>query len=161
MKVLQSVLYGTTPEEIINDSLVGFVEDKIVNGQSFSIKSIPINAHPRDSKSVVGFYSRYGIAYISNLDLKTGLVGIDVSNKKLLFSKFDFPHFSHRDSYVYSNSLCETYVRENYVDVINEFTSNGYEIFKFNDVGDYKKLVHLEELSEKYIGEKISLDNLL
>lgn len=161
MKVLQTVLYGTTPEEIINDYLVGFVEDKIVNGKNFSIKSIPINAHPRDSKSVVGFYSIYGIAYISNPDLETGLVGIDVSNKKLLFSKFDFPHFSHRDSYVYSNSPGETYVRENYVDVIKEFIFNGYEIFKFNDVGDYNKLVHLKKLTEEYIGEKINLENLL
>lgn len=131
MIVYQCLSYGYLPEEIVSDNLVDFVERMVEEQRTFKVKSVPENTNPAHiTKGVVGYYPRYGLAYLSDPDSERGIVGIDAERKRLVFSPTETPFYDQRDSVVYFTPE-HMYIRENYKKALKEFKQRGYKMFPF------------------------------
>ena len=161
MQVYECLLWGVIPERIISDSLVDFVEDQVARKLAFKVKSVPEGTNPVTiTNGLIGYYPPYGIAYLSNPNAETGLTGIDVGNKRLIHAKNETPFFKHRDSIVYSTPE-HRYVREDYIEVLKEFQTEGYRVFRYIPKGIGDTLMRYKNFSEVQIGEELHITDLV
>ena len=160
MKVYQCLLWGYLPEEVVSENLVDFVERMVAEQRTFKVKSVPENTDPAPiTNGVVGYYPRYGMAYLSDPDSRIGLTGLDVEHKRLVFSHNESPFFNQRDSIVYATPE-NTYVRENYKRVLEEFKQKDYRIFPFvpQRIGD--ALIRHTNFDNVRVGLELQLSDL-
>lgn len=158
MRVYQCLLYGYLPEEVVSENLVDFVEMMVAEQRTFKVKSVPTNSNPAQiTKGIVGYYSPYGMAYLSDPDSERGIVGIDSDHKRLVLSPTETPFYDQRDSVVYCTPE-HTYIRENYKKVLNEFVLKGYKLFPFipHRAGDY--LIRHINFDNVQLGLELYLD---
>ena len=96
------MLFGITPEEIISENLIEHVETAVKERSGFLIKIVAEGVNPAlILKGALGFYPRYGMAFVSNPDKDSGLSAIDVTKKRLIFNPNQSAFHSQRDSVVY------------------------------------------------------------
>lgn len=128
---------------------------------TFLLKSVPKSTDPAPiTKGIVGYWPRYGMAYLSNPDAKSGLIGLDVWNKRLVYSANETPFFDARDSVVYTTPG-HTYVRGNYQQVLEEFKHREYRIFPFVPQGIGDILIRHKDFRDIQVGRELQLTDLL
>jgi len=161
MEVIACIVYGVSPEKVVSHDLVQFVETNIKEGKTFKVKSVAEGQDPSIVQSgVIGFYARYGIAYISNPDNPVGLIGIDPEGKRLVVNPNETAFYKQRDSYVYATER-HIYVRQGYEEVLREFEANGYTFHEFvpGFVGD--RLIRHKSPESLPVGRSLRLEELL
>ncbi|MBI2208608.1 hypothetical protein HYU50_03865 [Candidatus Woesearchaeota archaeon] len=166
MNVLQCVLWGFTPEEVISNDLIEFVEREFRKKETLRIKSVPEKTDPaKITSAVIGYYSPYGIVYISNPERLNsvrsgGLSGIDFDNKRIVFSPNDGAFYDQRDAVVYVTNF-NTYVRDGYMEVLMEFQKRGFKFYEFAPRGIGDGLIRYKSPQQIPFGNQISLDKLV
>jgi len=161
IKVIETNLYGVLPEEVISDNLIKLIENKFKKNQDFVIKSVPKKTDPKEiSNPTIGFYSPYGMVYISNPQKKKGLIAIDFSRKILIYNPNEETFFEQRDSVVYVQTT-SCYVREEYPQLLSEFETGGYKFHKFSQKNNSKSIANFASTKELDIGKQLKLEELL
>lgn len=161
IKVIETNLYGVLPEEVISDNLIKFLETKFKKKQDFTIKTVPKKTDPKDILNpTIGFYSPYGIVYISNPEKKKGLIAIDFSKKILIYNPNEEAFYEQRDSVVYIQTTSQ-YVRETYPKILEEFQTQGYSFHKYLQKEDSKSIASFTSTKELKIGSKLKLEELI
>ena len=161
IKVIETHLYGVFPEEIISDNLIKLIENKFKKNQDFAIKSVPKKTDPKEiSNPTIGFYSPYGIVYISNPEKKKGLIAVDFSKKILIYNPNEETFFEQRDSVVYIQTTSQ-YIRESYTKILEEFQTQGYNFHKFSQKDNSNSIANFASTKELDIGKQLKLEELL
>ena len=161
MKIYFCNVYGITPEQIISENIIKFIEERVAKQEKFKIKSVPEGTNPAPiTEGIIGYYPKYGIPYISNPSTESGIGTIDLDNKRIIYSANELPFFLQRDSIVYSTPW-HTYIRQGYDDIIKEFINQKYKIFKHVQARKDDMLVRHTNFSNILFGEEMRLEDLM
>ena len=161
IELIETHCFGIIPEETISNNLIEFIEENFKLHQNFTIRTVPINTNPAHiANPLIGFYSPYGIAYISNPEKKHGIIAIDFENKTLVYNSNESAFHSARDNVVYIQSPYQ-YIRESYQQVLEEFQTQDYSFYEYLQKESWDYICRLKSPRELILGKSLTLEELL
>lgn len=161
MNVIECFLYSSFPEDRVSENLVDYVEQQYINKNTFKIKQVQEGMDPaKVLDGIIGYYSGYILPYISEPSNSNSLIYLDVPNKRLVRDLHGFNFEEQRDSFVYNSNPTNTYIRQSFRDVLQDFFNQGYLLFISEENNDLLRKTY-EEFSKLSFRRVNSLDDFL